>query len=79
VRAYAETIRSLMPLWKLVEGIPEAEEKVLMLVENFRHYPTLAKRLGEAFQSTSRYYQDDLTLIMSLFEIKNKSLVSGQN
>jgi hypothetical protein len=71
-RTYAEVIRDLMPLWKLVEGNPQAEDRVLHLIERFKEYPAFAKKIGQVFRETSQTFQEDLEFLLSLFEIRNK-------
>ena len=71
-REYAETIRALLPLWQLVKGNAAAEESVLQLIEALRNNAPLAQRIGDVFRNAGRVESDDLTFILSLFDIRNK-------
>jgi SNF2 family DNA or RNA helicase len=72
IRIYAEVVQDLLPLWRLVQGNPAAEERILHLIERFKEYPAFAKRIGQVFQGSSQSNQEDLDFLLSLFEIRNK-------
>ncbi len=72
VRDYAEASQHLLPLWKKAKGNFELEQRVLQLAQVFKHDPQLAQKIGTALAKSDQVYPEDLSLVASLFEIKNK-------
>ncbi|MBF0493112.1 MAG: hypothetical protein HQM15_10075 [Deltaproteobacteria bacterium] len=74
VRQEIEVVQALLPLWNMFAGSEEAQDQVLRLIEAYLHYPEQAKALDAVFEKATQAYPEDLKIILSLFEFKNKHI-----